>query len=204
MLGSPQPRIAPTSASTMTPSSANSGLSPGIANNSTLSAFLPPRIPIFWFTVKVYRLILRLFPRLSADTDNSVQQEMDSGNPSAWRFQAGSALGSNGYGSAMGTGIEMNGYGSTGAGKRGNTAAQFVGGAWNGTPVGWGSNPGSRNGTPTLHQGNATPPTSLYTPPISTHGSANGNSYMNAAQSWSGPTAKAVPPPPKGARKKKD
>ena len=196
MLGSPQPRVAPTSSSTMTPTSANGGLSPGIANNSTLSAFLPPRLPIFWFTVKVYRLILRFFPRL---TDANIISEpimsMDRGTNSSWRPRPGPPIGSNGYGSGMVTGVETGGYGAA-PGKRGATAAQFVGGAWNGMSVGWGSNPGSRNVTPT---GYATPPLGSYTPTPPSEAPT-----FNAAQDWSSPPVRNIPPPPKGAGKKKD
>lgn len=188
MLGSPQPRVAPTSASSLTPTSVNGGLAPGISNNAALSALLPPRLPIFWFTVKVYRLVLRFFPRL---TDANIISEpimsADRGMNNAWRPRPGPVAGSNGYGSSgVGTGIDMGGF----AGKRGAMAAQLVGGAWNGSPMGW-SNPGSRNVTPT---GYATPP------------SSNVSAFNGGPpQDWSSPAPRsAVPPPPKGAGKKKD
>lgn len=176
MLGSPQPRIAPTSASTMTPTSANSSLSPGITNNSALSILLPPRLPIFWFTVKAYRLLLRFFPRLTdANLLSDPIMSADRGNhTNVWRPRTGTQ--GNGYG----TGVETTNYG-TAPGKRGATAAQFVGGAWNSS---------SRN-----VGGYNTPPQS--TPPM--------NSQVNGTQDWSNPLAQnSLPPPPKGAGKKKD
>ena len=170
MLSSPQPRIAPTSASTMVSSSSNSGLSPGISNNASLSFLLPPRLPIFWFTVKTYRLILRFFPRL---TDaNMLSEPIMSADRSTNMWRPRPAGQTTGYG----TGLEHTGYG-TAASKRGATAAQFVGDAWN---------VGSRNGY-------ATPPLSSSSPSLGP--TING---------WSTPTQNSLPPPPKRAGKKKD
>jgi hypothetical protein len=80
----------------------------------------------------------------------------------------------NGYG----TSLDHAGYG-TAASKRGATAAQFVGDAWN---------VGSRNGY-------ATPPLSNYSPSLAPSNGING---------WSTPPKSSLPPPPKGAGKKKD
>lgn len=92
-----------------------------------------------------------------------------------WRPRQGTQ--GNGYG----TGIEMAGYGAA-PGKRGATAAQFVGGAWNSSARNVG--------------GYSTPPHS--TPPM--------NGYGNGNHDWStSPTPQNnLPPPPKGAGKKKD
>jgi hypothetical protein len=71
------------------------------------------------------------------------------------------------------------GYG-TAASKRGATAAQFVGDAWNAGP---------RNAA-----GYATPPLSNTGP----------NGFNHSAQGWTTPPQSSLPPPPKGAAKKKD
>lgn len=183
MLGNPQPRVAPTSASAMTPTTPTSGISSGIGNSSALSPFLPPRLPIFWFTVKVYRLVLRFFPRLTdANLLSEPVMSADRGAQNGWRPRPPPT---NGYGSGFGTSVEMAGYGSA-AGKRGATAAQFVGGAWNAGP---------RNAP-----GYATPPSSTYTPPPQ----ANLNGQSSIPEWSTPPPPRSIPPPPKGAGKKKD
>lgn len=119
MLATPQPRQAPTGAATLTP--ANSGLSPSLANNATLSGFLPPRLPIFWPTIKLYRLILRCFPRIM---DANILATPVVGGSSAWRqtFPGTSFFGggNSNSGSANGTpnaapygGSSSIGYGAT-------------------------------------------------------------------------------------------
>lgn len=85
MLGNPQPRQAPNSTTTITPTSAGMSSS-GIPGNSSLSPVLPPRLPIFWMTVKCYRLILRSFPRL-LDASSAAMSTASAigGNSAAWR-----------------------------------------------------------------------------------------------------------------------
>ncbi|MCO5565236.1 hypothetical protein L7F22_018909 [Adiantum nelumboides] len=85
MLGNPQPRQAPNSTTTITPTS--SGVtSSGIPGNSSLSPVLPPRLPIFWLTVKCYRLVLRSFPRLlDASSAAMSTPSATGGNSAAWR-----------------------------------------------------------------------------------------------------------------------
>lgn len=135
MLSNPQPRQAPTGSSTLTPS--NSGLSPGLANNSALSAFLPPRLPIFWLTVKSYRLLLRFFPRVldasaamatpSMGTNGAWRRARQFANPALFAAAnggpgvtsngayGGAGVANGGYGAAASTGIGS-GYGAAGGG----------------------------------------------------------------------------------------
>ncbi|PWN24232.1 hypothetical protein BCV69DRAFT_23786 [Microstroma glucosiphilum] len=109
LLARPEPRSA-SAGSTLTPISGTSDKfmgSESVPAGTTLSSFLPARIPIFLPTVVLYRLVMRFAPRDSGD-------EGDHG-----RSIHGSLAGekSPAYSSA---------FGSTDR----RTAAQFVGGAW--------------------------------------------------------------------------
>jgi etoposide-induced 2.4 mRNA len=150
MFANPQPRQAPTGSSPLTPS--NSGLPPSLARNQALSVILPPRLPIFWPTVKAYRLILRAFPgSINANPASNVTPV--SGNGNVWRNArqyANPALFGPAANEINGRGgpyanayldVDQNGFGSDidrGTGyattaRRGATAANIVNGAW-GTP----------------------------------------------------------------------
>lgn len=205
MLANPQPRVAPTSSVSdvtspklaTSPSSFSNGTSAagsGAGGAGTLSAFLPARLPIFWPTVKVYRIILSLFPASPTPSSGGAgparslhQQQQQPQHFSAPRFAPTQ------YGVGAGTGVDvgipmggggggaggpssMGGPGSTGT-RRTNAAAQFVDGAWSGGAPG--SSPRLGGGPPRLN--GATPP-----PP-----SASG-AYPSASHQ-----SQPVPPPPK-------
>lgn len=226
MLATPQPRQAPTGSSTLTPS--NSGLPPGLANNSALSALLPPRIPAFWLTIKSYRLLLRFFPRVM---DANVLSSPVMANGNAWRqAKPFSAFASpslysepprgvtgngniNGYSQpnplggisgGVGTGVDL-GTSSGTAGKRGAMAAQFVDGAWGGQGLsttmnqGWAAaRPGTIHGSPALGSVPAFQPANVEPFSSSSHAQAP------SVKPWAHAPQNAVPPPPRNTGKKKD
>ncbi|EPQ32062.1 uncharacterized protein PFL1_00260 [Pseudozyma flocculosa PF-1] len=117
MLANPQPRISASgSSSTFSPDPSSAASN----HDSTgpLSVFLPGRLPVFWPTIKLHRLVLRTFPALADVPQTATSKAFE-------RSYAYSRVASGGIG------IPGGGMGGVGA-PSGRTAAQLVGGIWGG------------------------------------------------------------------------
>ncbi|CEH11674.1 p53-mediated apoptosis protein EI24/PIG8 [Ceraceosorus bombacis] len=119
MLASPQPRVAPTGGSAMTPTSAGGAGMSGVAQ---LSRLLPPRLPIFWLTIHAHRLLLKAFP---PPPERGYVPPV----PNRWGNSRNATPASRMYGVGMGMDSTSSGV----DGRR--SAAQVVGGAWGAAPT---------------------------------------------------------------------
>lgn len=173
MLASPQPKSSLSSSTTsvLSPTSSSSGF-----GGPKLALFAPSRIPVFWPTVKLYRLLLKFFP-----PPHERATTLGDAN-GRWNANSGKGAGMGGYGT-MSSSFEMgssqpgmsqtsnfsNSNGQTGGSLGRKTAAQFLNNAWGGEAkagVAMGvSSLGASNGSSWGNGSNPGTPPIRYQPP---------------------------------------
>ncbi|KAN0066511.1 hypothetical protein ACQY0O_000605 [Thecaphora frezii] len=203
MLASPQPKVAASSSSSSfspNPDIGGGGNGDLCVSCGPLSVLLPGRLPIFWPTIQLHRLILRIFPKL-AEVPTSATSKA---------FERSYAYGRAASGGAP-TGIGM-------GGAPGRTAAQLVGGIWSGAganrstsgspvPSAWPSP--QLGGEAKLHMWGAPMPNAAagHAGPYSTSTSQTQQLHsrtggpLSPSKVQNGALPHAVPPPPRGKDK---
>lgn len=190
MMAHPQPRLSASGSATTTP---DYSVSAG-SDSAPLSRLLPTRIPIFWPTIKLHKLLLKTLPNLAAVTHSASVQAYERSS----------------FGRLNGGGQGINGgYGSVG-----KTAAQMVDGVFGGASGAHGSNFGRSSpahwSTPMngasetdaspnhLQRGTRMAGSSQVYPGTVGYANTNQNIHARAAYSTQSPTKTPLPPPPRG------
>lgn len=198
MLAHPQPRLSPSGSATSTPD--YNGVAGG--DSAPLSRLLPSRMPVFWPTVKLHKLLLKSLPSLASATRSASVQ--------AYERASYSRL--NGNGQRVSGGYSAT-YGSVSAGK---TAAQMVDGVFSGANGAHRSNFGRSSPAHWANQthgtNDATAPHFISQPDVSqissglqaspstaTYSNTNQNIHARNAYSTQSPSKVSLPPPPRGS-----